>query len=126
MVHQIVFLVLTAILLCPYAAHGQEATEKYIPVGAYPELVGKYIAVGEIVSVDARAKTITLKGKAGVQTFEVTDHTKIWLDRSLLNERNQDGTVSSLKPGLQAEVRVEGPERMRTARWIKLRITASD
>lgn len=125
MSNRFAFLALTAILFCPYPAHGQEMTEKYIPVGAYPELVGKYTTVGEIIRVDRGARTFTLKGESGVQTLEVTDRTKIWLDRSLLKETNLDGTLSDLKTGLKAEVRVFGPKRMRTANWIKLQITAS-
>lgn len=122
---KIAFLAITVIVLCAHAADGQEMTEKYIPVGAYPELTGKYIFVGEIVSVDARAKTFTLKGEAGVQTFQVTDGTRIWLDRSRLKQKSQDGDLSSLKRGLEAEIRVVGPKQMQIARWVKLRITAT-
>lgn len=125
MANRFAFLALTAILFYPYPAHGQEMTEKYIPVGAYPELAGKYTTVGEIIRVDGRARTFTLKGESGVQTLEVTGRTKIWLDRSLLKETNLDGIFSDLKTGLKAEVRVLGPKQTRTAHWIKLQITAS-
>lgn len=125
MSNRIAFLALTAILFCPYAGHGHEMTEKYIPVGAYPELAGKYKGVGTIMSVNERARTFILKVDSGVQEFEVTDRTKIWLDKSLLKKTNVDGIFSDLKTGLKAEVSVFGPRQMRVAKWLKVQITVS-
>jgi hypothetical protein len=122
---RIAFLALFAIVAFPHSGHGQELTEKYIPVGAYAGLAGKFTTVGAIISVDERARTFTLKVDGGEQKFEVTDATKIWLDRSLLKQTNADGTFSVLKTGLKAEVSVFGPERMQVVKWVKVQITAS-
>ena len=52
----------------------------------------------------------------------MSDKTKIWLDRSLRKEANQDGTFADLKAGLRAEVRVLGPKQMTTAKWVKVQV----
>ena len=119
-----VSLILMLVLLLPSLAHGQEMTEKYIPVGAYPEMAGKFVTTGTIVSVDERAKTVSVKVDSGIQKFTVTNTTKIWQDRSLLKEPNIDGKFSDLKSGLRAEIGVSGPEQMGIAKWVKVQIAA--
>ena len=72
--------------------------------------------------MDERKKTFVLRGDSDTKTIQVSDNTKIWLDRSLRKEANQDGSFADLKPGLKAEVRVFGPEQMTTAKWVKVQI----
>ena len=125
MSHKIVFLALVAALFFPYSGQGQEMTEKYIPVDAYPQLAGKYLIVGRIVSVDKDMRVFALQSDGAIQKFLVAGNTKIWLDRSLRKEANTDGTFSDLKTGLKAEVKVLGPEKMHLVRWVKVQVTAS-
>ena len=125
MSHKFVFLALVAALFFPYSGQGQEMTEKYIPVDAYPQLAGKYLIVGRIVSVDKDMRVFGLQSDGAIQKILVAGNTKIWLDRSLRKEANTDGTFSDLKTGLKAEVKVLGPEQMHMARWVKVQITAS-
>jgi hypothetical protein len=116
-------LALMAILYFTHLGHGQEMTEKYIPIDAYPRLAGKYVTVGVIMSVDERKRRFVLRGDSDTKTIQVLEKTKIWLDRSLRKEANQDGTFADLKAGLKAEVRVLGPKQMTTAKWVKVQIT---
>ena len=125
MLHKFVFLALVAALFFPYSGLGQEMTEKYIPVDAYPQLTGKYMIVGNIVSVDKDMRAFGLQSDGSTQKFLVANNTMIWLDRSLRKEANTDGTFSELKTGLKAEVKVLGPGRMHTARWVKVQVPAS-
>ena len=116
---------LTAILIYASLGYGQELTEKYIPVGAYPELAGKYTIVGKIVSVEEQMGAFTMRRDSSIQRFEVTDTTKIWLDKSMLKETNVDGKFSDLRTGLVVEVGVVGPGRMHIAKWVKVQISTS-
>ncbi len=125
MSHKFVFLALVAALFFPYSGQGQEMTEKYIPVDAYPQLAGKYLVVGRIVSVDKDMRAFALQSDGSIQKFLVANNTMIWLDRSLRKEANTDGTFSDLKTGLKAEVKVFGPGQMHMARWIKVQVTVS-
>jgi len=100
-------------------------TEKYIPVDAYPQLAGKNLVVGRIVSVDMDMRVFALQSNGSIQKFLVANNSKIWLDRSLRKEANTDGTFSDLKTGLKAEVKVFGPGRMHMVRWVKVQVTAS-
>ncbi len=125
MLHKFVFLALVVAQFFPYSGQGQEMTEKYIPVDAYPQLAGKYLIVGRIVSVDKDMRVLGLQSDGSIQKFLVANNTMIWLDRSLRKEANTDGTFSDLKTGLKAEVKVFGPEQMHMARWVKVQVIAS-
>lgn len=114
---------LTAILwLIASLAPAQEMTERYIPVGAYPELASKYLAAGTIVAVDESAGTLTLKENGSQRSFRLSETTKIWLDRSRLGQTTLDGKLPDLAAGLKAEVRSFGPENPDVAYWVKVQI----
>ncbi len=125
MSYKFVLLTLVAALFFPYAGQGQEMTEKYIPVDAYPQLAGKHVVVGRIVSVDKDMRVFALQSDGSIQKFLVANNTMIWLDRSLRKEANTYGTFSDLKTGLKAEVKVFGPARTHLARWVKVQIAGS-
>jgi len=102
-------------------ATAQHLTERYIPVGAYPELVDRWVTVCTIVAVDPQARTVTVRQDGRELRFRVADDTRIWLDRSRLVQPTADGGLADLVPGLRAEVRF-GPERPDVAYWIKAQI----
>ncbi len=104
------------------SAHGQKATERYIPLGRSPGLSGKSTTIGEIEAVDASRRTLRIAGPTGVREVAVSDRTTIWLDRTGLGLSNAKGAVTDCRRGLTAEVKYEEPERGRLAEWIKLRI----
>ncbi|MEE8060823.1 MAG: hypothetical protein V3T16_03300, partial [Gemmatimonadales bacterium] len=43
------------------ALQGQESTEQFIPIGKSPGMSGMYSMIGEVVSVDAQNRTVTVR-----------------------------------------------------------------
>ncbi len=108
----------------PYA-HGQKATEMFVPLGQSPGLSGKVTIIGSIETISARNRTIVVTGSAGSWSVQVTKRTQIWLDRSKLRLSNQNGTFADLHKGRLVEVKYEGSKRKSKgpAEWIKVEIT---
>lgn len=107
------------------AAQGQEMTERYIPVGAYPAAAGAGLWAGTVVAVDPDRRTVTLEAGTERYRFRVTNSTHVWLDHSPSGRTTEDGSLADVRPGLEAEVRTPGPDRD-TAKWLKVRIPAGD
>jgi hypothetical protein len=107
------------------SAHGQKATEMFIPVGQSPGLSEKISIIGTIETIDARTQTVVVAGPSGSWSATITDRTKIWLDRSKLRLSNQKGKFTDLRKGLLAEVKYETAEGKGKgpADWIKVQIT---
>jgi hypothetical protein len=107
------------------SAHGQRATEMYIPVGQSPGLSGKHTVVGKIKTINAQDRTLTIVGSAGTHTATITGRTKIWLDRSKLRLANQKGTFSDCQEGQTVEIKYEDPKQMGrgAAEWVKVQPT---
>jgi acid phosphatase family membrane protein YuiD len=108
------------------SAHGQKATEMFIPIGQSPGLSNTISVIGTIEAIDPQGQTIVIAGPAGSWSATITNRTKIWLDRSTLKQTNQTGSFADLKQGLLAEVKYEDPQGRSTARgpaeWIKVQI----
>jgi len=109
------------------SAHGQKATEIFIPIGQSPGLSNKVSVIGTIETVDARGQVIAIAGPSGSWSATITGRTKIWLDKSKLRLPNQKGTFADLQKGRLVEVKYEGPEGRSKAKgpadWIKVQIT---
>ena len=109
------------------SAHGQKATEMFIPIGQSPGLSNTISVIGTIETIDPRGHTIAITGSSGSWSAMITNRTKIWLDKSKLRLPNQKGTFADLQKGLLVEVKYEDPEgRGKTkaaADWIKVQIT---
>lgn len=103
-------------------AHGQKAAERYIPLGQSPGVSQKSSAVGEIAGVDGAKRTVTIAGAAGRLTVAITERTRIWLDRSKLEQPNLAGNFTDLQKGRRVEVKVQAPGRRQVADWIKVEI----
>lgn len=101
-------------------AFGQKMTEQFIPIGQSPGLSGTYTDVGQIEQVDVEGRTITLAGAGGGRVVAITGRTRIWLDRSKLQQTNVTGGFSDLREGRQVEVKYEDDERRQAAAWIKV------
>lgn len=102
------------------AANGQQATERFIPLGQSPGLSERYAHVGKIEAVDVQNRSIKLSGITGGHSISVTDRTRIWLDRSGLKQMITIGSFADLEAGQQAEVKYEDPEDKTIADWIKV------
>ncbi len=106
-------------------AHGQQTTERYIPVGQSPGVSGVYSDIGQIESVDASNRTVTVSAPEGARTITVTEETSIWLDRSELRLTNETGSMADLRPGRRVEVKYADEDTKETAAWIKVVVTES-
>jgi hypothetical protein len=108
-------------LLCsmPYA-HGQKATERYIPIGQSPGISNKYTYIGVIEAVDPQERTVTAAG----HTVKITDETHIWLDRSLQKLSNQAGSFDDLQKGRKVEIKYTSAAQRQVAQWVKVQVAA--
>jgi len=114
------------------APSAQKMTEQFIPIGQSPGLSGKYTVIGKLQSVNAQEKTCTVADTTGATSgalnVRITERTKIWLDRSKLEQPNLEGTIADLRPGATVEVKPESYQRgvsSGPADWIKVQAPAS-
>ena len=110
-------------LLCGVSlAQAQQATERYVPVGASPGLSDEQTTIGRIQDADLRNRTLELAVPAGTRTVKITDRTRIWLDRTPLGLTNVKGDFADCQKGRMAEVKYRGPEEQALADWVKVQI----
>jgi hypothetical protein len=114
--------ILVALLWAISHAHGQKATEQFIPIGQSPGVSQKSSSIGEIAEVNAAAQTVTIADPAGRRTVRITDKTRIWLDRTKLKQTNLSGRFADLQKGRRVEVKYEDPARRDVADWVKVEI----
>ena len=114
------------------APSAQKMTEQFIPIGQSPGLSGKYTVIGKLQSVNAQEKTCTVAATTSATSdalnVRITERTKIWLDRSKLQQPNVPGTLADLRPGATVEVKPEGHQggvSSAPAEWIKVEVPAS-
>ena len=110
------------------APSAQMVTEQYIPIGQSPGLSGKHTVIGKLQSVNPQEKTCTVAGTTGALNVRITERTKIWLDRSKLQQPNLTGTLADLRPGATVEVKPEGHQggvSSAPAEWSKVQVAAS-
>ena len=108
------------LLMSAAAAQAQEATERFIPVGQSPGLSSRYTLIGTIERVDTDRQTVTVSGPQGEFTSALTEDTKIWLDRSALEETALNGTIGDLREGATVEVKYADYEARDSVAWIKV------
>jgi hypothetical protein len=101
-------------------AHGQEATERYIPIGQSPDMSSIHTDIAKIAAVNLELGTVTLAAANETWSVSVSERTRIWLDRSSLRLTNLSGSLADLKEGLRVEVKYEDPVRKMVADWIKV------
>jgi len=105
------------------SAHGQKATEQFIPLGQSPGASGTLTSIGEIGETDAPTQTLTVVEPSGSRTVKITEKTRIFLDRNKLKQPNVTGTFAELKKGRRVEVKYDDPASKQTADWVKVEIT---
>jgi hypothetical protein len=103
-------------------ALAEKTTELYIPLGQSPGVSGKLTLIGKIDRVDQQKGVLTLSNASGSYDVQVTESTKIYLDKSKLSQKNEYGALADCKKGMSAEVRFVEDERGRPADWIKLQV----
>jgi hypothetical protein len=112
------------LLVWSRAAHGQQTTEQFIPVGQSPGISGIRSYTGEIEAVDVGRKTITVRGPEGPRTIKLAVGTRIWLDRTVQRLTNTAGTMADLRAGRRVEVKYVDDRAKATADWIKVVVPA--
>lgn len=108
---------ITALLCSMSYAHGQKASEQFIPIGQSPGISNTYTYIGVIEAVDPQLRTITAAG----YTVSITNETRIWLDRSLQKLSNQTGSFDDLQTGRKVEVYM-GAAQSQVAEWVKVQV----
>ena len=113
------YIAFVALLMSSPYARAQEATEQFIPLGQSPGLSSD---IGMIDLVDQVAQVIVIKEEpaSGGRPVQVTEQTRIWIDRSAFRESNIAGGFDDLKTGRQVEVKYQDDERRERAEWIKV------
>jgi hypothetical protein len=119
---RIATMLLLVALAVTSVAHAQQTTEQYIPIGQSPGISGKYSYIGDIVSVDLDANTITVRGERGTKTVSVLPTTRIWLDRTKAKSSNVAASYSDCEVGRKVEVMYD-LDADEVADWIKIEAT---
>jgi hypothetical protein len=123
----LVGIIVTSTWLCgPSLVYGQKTTEQFIPLGKSPGVSNRQTIIGEIEQFDPQSQTLTVALPSGKQTYQLTDKTRIWLDRTKIQLTNLKGTTADLQKGRRVEVKYEAPERKTVADWVKVEITQSN
>lgn len=108
------------LLVAALTAQGQQATERFIPLGHSPGMSGKTTLMGTIGSVNGSDRSLAVQSAAGSQAVKTTPATRIWLDRSAAGQPTVAATIADLRPGQRIEVKFTDPSQRTTADWIKV------
>lgn len=111
---------LLALLGSNSLAHGQEATERFIPIGQSPGVSGRLSTIGTITAVDAASHQVDVVAPDGSVNVRITDSTRIWLDRHARGLPPATGSFGDLREGLRVEVRYTDAETRERAAWVKI------
>lgn len=104
---------------CVTAAHAQQTTEQFIPIGMSPGVSGKSSYIGSIIAVDEDGQKVSLRSDSGARTLKISASTRIWLDRSKSGKSSVEGGFGDLRTGLRIEALPSG-EDSQTAAWVKI------
>ena len=118
-------LMVMGLLVCGGTVHGQKATEIYIPIGRSPGLSGAQTIIGTVQAINAQDGFVAIAGPRRTWRIQLTDRTKIWLDRSALRMTNTYGRFADIEQGVMVEIKYEGRAREDGGRceWMKCRET---
>lgn len=104
----------------PSAVQAQQATERFIPLGASPGVSGKTAMMGTVVGYADGVLTLSSPAYPGPQRVRMAAATRIWLDRSTARQSNVPGSATDLRPGRRVEIRFVDPSRREVAEWVKV------
>ena len=115
---------LSVLVAAATLAHGQEATERFVPIGQSPGQSGKTTTVGTVQAVNPQARSLSVAADGKVVTLGWSERTRIWLDRSRQQQGALKGSASDLQVGRRVEVKTSKKESGQ-ADWIKVEPVAS-
>jgi hypothetical protein len=102
-------------------AHGQRATERFIPLGRSPGVSGRLTTIGTLVAVDPERRRIRVAGPGGPVDVTLQDSMQIWIDRHELGLPTLTGSLQDLREGITLEVKYADPDTRQVAEWVKLK-----
>lgn len=105
--------------LVALVALAHPAAELYIPIGHSPGISGVKSYIGEIESLNAAQRGITMRMKTGDQYVTLDDSTRVYLQYGAAGKKNRRGSYADCKAGLQSEVYVGEDGK---TRWIKIQM----
>jgi hypothetical protein len=114
----------SAVLTGASLAHGQEAAERFIPIGQSPGVSGKASHVGSVQSVNAQVRSMAVDTGAGMVSMQWNERTRIWIDRSRQQKGAIGGSAADVQVGRRVEVKPDKNDRS-LAEWIKVEPDAS-
>ena len=112
-------LILFAFTVC---VHAQKETEVFIPIGKSPGVSGKHSIMGKVESVNVSDSTMSIRQETGIKTLKMTEQTKIYLDKSKLNQQNKKGNYTDLRTGMTTEIKYVDNKPGNPIDWIKVAI----
>ena len=111
-------------ILCAvsFCLHAQKETEVFIPIGKSPGVSGKYSMICKVEMVKTKDSVMTINQESGVMNLNLTEQTKVYLDKSKLKLQNTKGTLADIKPGRTMEVKYVDNKPNNPVDWIKVQI----
>lgn len=96
--------------------YGQQATERYIPIGSSPGVSGTDSVIGTISAVDYETRSMQIDGADGTVTVTMDDATRYYVDLTGAGRSNRTGSLRSCEAGQRVEVRLRADGKVD---WIK-------
>jgi hypothetical protein len=119
------FVTLGGLLLAAGCAFAQQATERYIPIGASPGISGRTAMMGTVVSYTNGVLTVSSPAYPAPHAVRMTAQTRVWLDTSAAKRPNMPAPHSVLVPGRRIEIKFADPARRDVADWVKVEMSGA-
>jgi len=104
-------------MLVTGTAHGQQATERYIPIGKSPGVSSDESFIGTITDIDYAIHRMEVTGPEGRISVNPAESTRYYLDRTKRKMTNQTATFQDCEVGLKVEIKVKADG---SVDWIKI------
>lgn len=102
-------------------AYGHKSAEMFIPLGQSPGVSGTQTVIGTVQGFNSQTQTVTVTSTSGSAAAVIANSTKIWLDRSKLQQSTQTGSTQHLVSGAAIEVKyAASKEKGGVAEWVKV------
>ena len=122
--HHRTLLIATMFACAASTAVAQKSTEIYIPIGQSPGLSGRHTLIGQIESINATEKSMTVRDVGGsMTTVKPGEYTRIWIDRHKLGEKNRQGDYTDYRKDQRVEIKYRNNNRQAgEVEWVKVQV----
>jgi len=111
---------LVAALLGAGAAHSQQATEVYIPIGESPGVSNVNSIMGTIENVDYSERSMQVRDRTGTRAVTMDDKTRYYVDSTVEKRSNRYGSLSDCQVGYYVEIKLRADGKVD---WVKIKAT---